>query len=61
MRWILFQGLQMQLGSQQKDWIGFPYAREALSGDFWNREYLPVAKKASMEEVHDLRGTIVDA
>lgn len=33
-------------------------AREALRGVPWNRDYLPEPKKASMEEVHDLRGTM---
>lgn len=40
------------------DWISMR-AREALRGVPWNREYLPEPGKASMEEVHDLRGTIL--
>lgn len=43
--------------TKRLDWISMR-AREALRGIPWNREYLPEPKKASMEEVHDLRGTI---
>lgn len=43
--------------TRRLDWISFR-AREALRGVEWNREYLPEPKKASMEEVHDLRGTM---
>jgi len=44
--------------TKRLDWISLR-AREALRGVSWNREYLPEPKKASMEEVHDLRGTIL--
>ena len=44
--------------TKRLDWISLR-AREALRGIPWNREYLPEPKKASMEEVHDLRGTIL--
>ena len=43
--------------TKRLDWIS-TRAREALRGVQWNREYLPEPKKASMEEVHDLRGTM---
>lgn len=43
--------------TRRLDWIS-SRAREALRGVPWNRDYLPEPKKASMEEVHDLRGTI---
>lgn len=43
--------------TRRLDWIS-SRAREALRGVPWNREYLPEPKKASMEEVHDLRGTM---
>jgi len=43
--------------TRRLDWIS-SRAREALRGVEWNREYLPEPKKASMEEVHDLRGTM---
>lgn len=43
--------------TRRLDWIS-SRAREALRGVKWNREYLPEPKKASMEEVHDLRGTM---
>lgn len=43
--------------TRRLDWIS-SRARDALRGVEWNREYLPEPKKASMEEVHDLRGTI---
>lgn len=43
--------------TRRLDWISYR-AREALRGVEWNREYLPEPKKASMEEVHDLRGTM---
>ncbi len=43
--------------TKRLDWIA-SRAREALRGVNWNREYLPEPKKASMEEVHDLRGTM---
>ena len=43
--------------TRRLDWIS-ARAREALRGVPWNHEYLPEPKKASMEEVHDLRGTI---
>lgn len=44
--------------TKRLDWISMR-AREALRGVPWNREYLPEPKKASMEEVHDLRGTLL--
>jgi hypothetical protein len=44
--------------TRRLDWISMR-AREALRGVPWNREYLPEPKKASMEEVHDLRGTML--
>jgi hypothetical protein len=40
------------------DWISMR-AREALRGVPWDREYLPEPNKASMEEVHDLRRTLL--
>jgi len=40
------------------DWISMR-AREALRGVPWNREYLPEPKKASLEELHDMRGTML--
>ena len=43
--------------TKRLDWIS-SRAREALRGVPWNREYLPEPKKASMEEVHDLRETM---
>ena len=43
--------------TRRLDWIA-SRAREALRGTPWNREYLPEPRKASMEEVHDLRGTM---
>ncbi|MFC4621917.1 hypothetical protein ACFO3A_06760 [Comamonas nitrativorans] len=43
--------------TRRLDWIS-SRAREALRGVFWDREYLPEPKKASMDEVHDLRNTI---
>lgn len=43
--------------TKRLDWIS-SRAREALRGVPWNRDYLPEPKKASMEEVHDLRGTL---
>jgi len=43
--------------TRRLDWIS-SRAREALRGLPWNREYLPEPKKASMDEVHDLRGTM---
>ena len=43
--------------TRRLDWIS-SRAREALRGVTWNREYLPEPKKASMEEVHDLRHTM---
>lgn len=44
--------------TRRLDWISMR-AREALRGVPWNREYLPEPKKASMEEVHDLRGALL--
>lgn len=44
--------------TRRLDWISMR-AREALRGVPWNREYLPEPNKASMEEVHDLRGTLL--
>lgn len=44
--------------TKRLDWISMR-AREALRGVPWSREYLPEPKKASMEEVHDLRGTML--
>ena len=44
--------------TKRLDWISMR-AREALRGVPWNREYLPEPKKASLEEVHDLRGTVL--
>jgi hypothetical protein len=44
--------------TRRLDWISMR-AHEALRGIPWNHEYLPEPKKASMEEVHDLRGTIL--
>ena len=44
--------------TKRLDWISMR-AREALRGVPWNREYLPEPKKASLEEVHDLRGTML--
>src|SRR5947209_187242 len=43
--------------TRRLDWIS-SRAREALRGVPWNRDYLPEPRKASMEEVHDLRGTM---
>ena len=43
--------------TRRLDWIS-ARAREALRGVPWNHDYLPEPKKASMEEVHDLRGTM---
>jgi len=43
--------------TRRLDWIS-SRAREALRGVPWDRHYLPEPKKASMEEVHDLRGTL---
>lgn len=43
--------------TRRLDWIS-NRAREALRGVEWDREYLPEPKKASLEEVHDLRETI---
>lgn len=43
--------------TRRLDWIS-SRAREALRGVSWDREYLPEPKKASMDEVHDLRGTM---
>jgi hypothetical protein len=43
--------------TRRLDWIS-SRAREALRGVPWDREYLPEPKKASMDEVHDLRGTM---
>ena len=43
--------------TRRLDWIA-TRAREALRGVQWNREYLPEPRKASLEEVHDLRGTM---
>ena len=43
--------------TRRLDWIS-SRAREALRGVPWDRNYLPEPKKASMEEVHDLRGTL---
>jgi hypothetical protein len=44
--------------TKRLNWISMR-AREALRGVSWNREYLPEPKKASQEEVHDLRRTIL--
>jgi len=44
--------------TKRLDWISMR-AREALRGVPWNREYLPEPKKASLEEVHDLRKTML--
>ena len=44
--------------TRRLDWIS-SRAREALRGVPWNRDYLPEPKKASMDEVHDLRNTIL--
>ena len=43
--------------TRRLDWIS-SRAREALRGVPWDREYLPEPKKASMDEVHDLRSTM---
>lgn len=43
--------------TKRLDWIA-SRARDALRGIPWNREYLPEPKKASMEEVRDLRETL---
>jgi hypothetical protein len=43
--------------TRRLDWIS-SRAREALRGATWSRDYLPEPKKASMDEVHDLRGTM---
>ena len=43
--------------TRRLDWIS-SRAREALRGVPWNMDYLPEPKKASMEEVHDLRSTV---
>lgn len=43
--------------TRRLDWIS-SRAREALRGVSWDREYLPEPKKASMDEVHDLRSTV---
>lgn len=43
--------------TRRLDWIS-ARARDALRGVPWNRDYLPEPKKASIEEVHDLRGTL---
>jgi hypothetical protein len=44
--------------TKRLDWISMR-AREALRGVPWNRDYLPEPKKASLEEVHDLRETML--
>lgn len=43
--------------TKRLDWISMR-AREALRGVPWNRDYLPEPKKASLDEVHDLRRTM---
>ena len=43
--------------TRRLDWIS-ARARDALRGVEWNRDYLPEPKKASMEEVLDLRETM---
>ncbi|MDO8387105.1 MAG: hypothetical protein Q7T13_11990 [Polaromonas sp.] len=43
--------------TRRLDWIS-SRAREALRGVAWDREYLPEPKKASMDEVNDLRSTM---
>ena len=43
--------------TKRLDWIS-ARARDALRGVQWDRNYLPEPRKASLDEVHDLRDTI---